>query len=84
MKNLFFQSQKGEPIILCDMPLSTQWNFEVNWCPRNPFLISTSSFDSRATIYSLSGGQPAAPTSNKVTFEKAMLPCLISLTILYF
>lgn len=57
-------AQKGE--IVCDMTIGTHWNFEVNWCPRNPFLVSTSSFDSRASIYSLSGGKPAAPTSNKI------------------
>lgn len=62
--NINFCIQKGE--IVCDMTIGTHWNFEVNWCPRNPFLVSTSSFDSRASIYSLSGGKPAAPTSNKV------------------
>lgn len=52
------------------MHISTQWNFEVDWCPRNPFLVSTSSFDGCAAIYSLSGGKPLAQTSNKVRFSK--------------
>lgn len=34
-----------------------QWNFEVNWCPRNPLLIATSSFDGHTTLYSLSDQQ---------------------------
>jgi protein transport protein SEC31 len=42
-----------------------QWNFDVQWCPRNPNLISTCSFDSRISVYSLTGGAPptVAPSS---------------------
>ncbi|CAH0386488.1 unnamed protein product [Bemisia tabaci] len=56
--------QTGE--IVCELSTSNQWSFEVSWCPRNPFLISNSSFDGHCSIYSLSGGQCQAPTTNKI------------------
>ena len=34
----------------------SQWIFECQWCPRNPAIISTASFDGHITMYSLLGG----------------------------
>ncbi|UYV63213.1 SEC31A [Cordylochernes scorpioides] len=41
--------------ILCSMPLDTQWNFSVQWSPRNPALLATSSFDGKLSVYSILG-----------------------------
>ncbi len=43
--------------VLCQLSHSSQWSFNVAWCPRNPAVIAASSFDHRVSIYSLMGGQ---------------------------
>ncbi|XP_046674352.1 protein transport protein Sec31A isoform X2 [Homalodisca vitripennis] len=58
-------SQSGGEMV-CEMETSNQWNFEVNWCPRNPSLVATSSFDGHASVFSLVGGQQQMQTSNKI------------------
>lgn len=50
---------------MCELQHNNQWNFEVNWCPRDPLLIATSSFDGQTTLYSLSDLQNS---KNKVIF----------------
>lgn len=52
---MFFQRQNGE--VICELAQTTQWTFEVSWCPRNPALLVGSSFDGHAAVYSLLGGQ---------------------------
>lgn len=42
--------------VLYELPTTTQWSFDVQWCPRNPCLIANSSFDGHISIYSLMGG----------------------------
>ncbi|EMP30378.1 Protein transport protein Sec31A [Chelonia mydas] len=44
-----------EPV-LYELPTNTQWCFDVQWCPRNPALLSAASFDGRISIYSIMGG----------------------------
>ncbi|XP_062991978.1 protein transport protein Sec31A isoform X3 [Elgaria multicarinata webbii] len=44
--------------VLYELPTSTQWCFDVQWCPRNPALLSAASFDGRISIYSIMGGSP--------------------------
>ncbi len=43
--------------VLCELATSSQWSFEVSWCPRNPGVLATSSFDGKISVYSLMGGQ---------------------------
>lgn len=52
MNVIFFFFQ--ENLLVCELEHNYQWNFEVNWCPRDPLLLATSSFDGQTTIYSLS------------------------------
>lgn len=60
--------QGGE--VVCEVASTNQWNFDVAWCPRNPALISSCSFDGHVSIYSLTGGaQPQVQTSNKVCYR---------------
>lgn len=38
------------------MPTNTQWCFDIQWCPRNPAVLSAASFDGRISVYSIMGG----------------------------
>uniref|UniRef100_I3KGK7 SEC31 homolog B, COPII coat complex component n=1 Tax=Oreochromis niloticus TaxID=8128 RepID=I3KGK7_ORENI len=42
--------------VIYELPTTNQWCFDVEWCPRNPALLSTASFDGRITVYSVMGG----------------------------
>ncbi|XP_060134390.1 protein transport protein Sec31A isoform X11 [Zootoca vivipara] len=42
--------------VLYELPTSSQWCFDVQWCPRNPALLSAASFDGRISVYSIMGG----------------------------
>ncbi|XP_044284325.1 protein transport protein Sec31A isoform X7 [Varanus komodoensis] len=44
--------------VLYELPTTTQWCFDVQWCPRNPAILSAASFDGRISIYSIMGGSP--------------------------
>ncbi|GFH08887.1 WD_REPEATS_REGION domain-containing protein, partial [Haematococcus lacustris] len=39
--------------ILCELPPSNNWNFDVQWCPTIPGVFSTSSFDGHVAVHSL-------------------------------
>uniref|UniRef100_A0A8C6T8C0 Protein transport protein Sec31A n=1 Tax=Neogobius melanostomus TaxID=47308 RepID=A0A8C6T8C0_9GOBI len=45
--------------VIYELPTTNQWCFDVQWCPRNPALLSTASFDGRITVYSVMGGSLA-------------------------
>ena len=56
--------------IVYELPTTSQWCFEVSWCPRNPGVISTASFDGHVTISSVMGGGAAhSVTPDKVRFH---------------
>ncbi|XP_065220292.1 protein transport protein Sec31A-like [Planococcus citri] len=57
-------STTGE--IVHEISAGTEWNFEVNWCPRNPFLIASSSSNGIASISSLVGDDSIAQGNNKI------------------
>ncbi|XP_021558143.1 protein transport protein Sec31A isoform X7 [Neomonachus schauinslandi] len=42
--------------VLYELPTNTQWCFDVQWCPRNPAVLSAASFDGRISVYSIMGG----------------------------
>ncbi|XP_066567626.1 protein transport protein Sec31A isoform X6 [Amia ocellicauda] len=42
--------------VLYELPTSTQWCFDIQWCPRNPAVLSAAAFDGRIGIYSIMGG----------------------------
>lgn len=59
-------SPQGE--IVAELPTSNQWSFDVSWCPRNPAIIASASFDGHVSMYSLMGGQQQVqPTNNRIT-----------------
>ncbi|XP_077999565.1 protein transport protein Sec31A-like isoform X2 [Glandiceps talaboti] len=53
--------------VVYELPTSTQWCFDVQWCPRNPAVISTSSFDGNISIYSLMGGGQVVQQQQQTT-----------------
>ena len=60
---IFFSFQ-----VVYELPTSNQWSFDVQWCPRNPGVISSCSFDGHISVYSLMGGghPPTTPTDKVV------------------
>ena len=43
--------------VVCELATSSQWNYEVLWCPRNPGVLASSSSDGKIAVYSVMGGQ---------------------------
>jgi protein transport protein SEC31 len=39
--------------VLCELPASGNWNFDVQWSPGTPGVLSTSSFDGQIGIYNI-------------------------------
>ncbi|XP_047228522.1 protein transport protein Sec31A isoform X2 [Girardinichthys multiradiatus] len=46
--------------VLYEMPTSSQWCFDIQWCPRNPAVLSAACFDGHIDIYSIMGGSSQA------------------------
>ncbi|NWT17434.1 SC31A protein, partial [Vireo altiloquus] len=42
--------------VLYELPMNTQWCFDIQWCPRNPAVLSAASFDGHISVYSIMGG----------------------------
>lgn len=60
-------STQPEGEILSEVASTVQWYSDVQWCPRNPALIASSSLDGNVTIYSVFGGsQQQVQTTNKI------------------
>ncbi|KAM6266368.1 protein transport protein Sec31A isoform 10-T11 [Spheniscus humboldti] len=52
--------------VLYELPTNTQWCFDIQWCPRNPAVLSAASFDGRISIYSIMGGSTDALRQKQV------------------
>eukprot|EP00201_Polytomella_parva_P000598 CAMPEP_0175077168 /NCGR_PEP_ID=MMETSP0052_2-20121109/23216_1 /TAXON_ID=51329 ORGANISM="Polytomella parva, Strain SAG 63-3" /NCGR_SAMPLE_ID=MMETSP0052_2 /ASSEMBLY_ACC=CAM_ASM_000194 /LENGTH=971 /DNA_ID=CAMNT_0016346555 /DNA_START=120 /DNA_END=3032 /DNA_ORIENTATION=+ len=50
-RTLVWDVTKGE--ILCEMPVTSNWNFDVHWSPNCPGVFSTASFDGKIGLHSL-------------------------------
>ncbi|XP_061913359.1 protein transport protein Sec31A isoform X5 [Entelurus aequoreus] len=46
----------GTAEVVYELPTGSQWCFDVQWCPRNPAVLSAACFDGRIGIYSVMGG----------------------------
>uniref|UniRef100_A0AAX7V390 Protein transport protein Sec31A n=1 Tax=Astatotilapia calliptera TaxID=8154 RepID=A0AAX7V390_ASTCA len=53
--------------VIYELPTTNQWCFDVEWCPRNPALLSTASFDGRITVYSVMGGSLKAQQQSTIS-----------------
>ena len=54
------------PQVIYELPTINQWCFDVQWCPRNPALLSTASFDGKISVYSVMGGSLEAQQQSTV------------------
>ncbi|KAI9298125.1 WD40 repeat-like protein [Neoconidiobolus thromboides FSU 785] len=50
-RNICWNPKNGE--ILGELPQSNNWAFDIQWSPRNPNILSSSSFDGKVTIHSI-------------------------------
>ncbi|KAH9441951.1 hypothetical protein Pst134EA_031995 [Puccinia striiformis f. sp. tritici] len=55
-RTICWNPSSGE--IVAELPPSSNWSFQSDWCPRNPDLIATASFDGRIAINSLQSTGP--------------------------
>uniref|UniRef100_A0A8C5DAQ9 Protein transport protein Sec31A n=1 Tax=Gouania willdenowi TaxID=441366 RepID=A0A8C5DAQ9_GOUWI len=46
--------------VLYELPTSSQWCFDIQWCPRNPAVLSAAGFDGHIDVYSIMGGSSQA------------------------
>jgi len=63
---LVWNPNRGGGEVVAELPTSNQWSFEVSWCPRNPGVIASASFDGHVSVHSLMGGQQQAQPSSRV------------------
>ncbi|GAA98043.1 uncharacterized protein L969DRAFT_86032 [Mixia osmundae IAM 14324] len=56
-RTLCWNPESGE--IVGELPRSNNWSFEAQWCPFNPFLLATASFDGIIGVHSLQSTAPA-------------------------
>uniref|UniRef100_A0A8C9WFY8 Protein transport protein Sec31A n=1 Tax=Scleropages formosus TaxID=113540 RepID=A0A8C9WFY8_SCLFO len=52
--------------VIYELHTSNQWCFDIQWCPRNPALLSAASFDGRITVYSVMGGSLEAQQQSSI------------------
>ncbi|XP_055087877.1 protein transport protein Sec31A [Periophthalmus magnuspinnatus] len=52
--------------ILYELPTGNQWCFDIQWCPRNPAVLSSAGFNSCINIYSIMGGTNQAQSQRHV------------------
>ncbi|KAK1321736.1 hypothetical protein QJS10_CPA03g00730 [Acorus calamus] len=57
-RTICWDTSTGE--IVCELPASTNWNFDVHWYPKIPGVISASSFDVKIGIYNIEACSRAA------------------------
>ena len=51
--------------VLYELPTSSQWCFDIQWCPRNPAVLSAASFSGHIDIYSIMGGSNQAQSERQ-------------------
>uniref|UniRef100_A0A8C4HUD3 Protein transport protein Sec31A n=1 Tax=Dicentrarchus labrax TaxID=13489 RepID=A0A8C4HUD3_DICLA len=53
--------------VLYELPTSSQWCFDIQWCPRNPAVLSAACFDGHIDIYSIMGGSNQAQSQRHIS-----------------
>ncbi|XP_057675041.1 protein transport protein Sec31A [Corythoichthys intestinalis] len=51
--------------VLYELPSGSQWCFDVQWCPRNPAVLSAACFDGHIDVYSIMGGSSQAQSQRR-------------------
>lgn len=60
-----------------ELPIQSQWCFDVQWCPRNPSVFSAATFDGWINIYSVMGGSLEAQQKTQADKVKSR-ECILS------
>lgn len=60
-----------------ELPIQSQWCFDVQWCPRNPSIFSAATFDGWINIYSVMGGSLEAQQKTQADKVKSR-ECILS------
>uniref|UniRef100_A0A8C3A9T2 Protein transport protein Sec31A n=1 Tax=Cyclopterus lumpus TaxID=8103 RepID=A0A8C3A9T2_CYCLU len=53
--------------VVYELPTSSQWCFDIQWCPRNPAVLSAASFDGHIDVYSIMGGTNQAQSQRHIS-----------------
>ena len=79
LTNYYFQK-------LVEFNAPSQWTFDMGWCERNPYLVASSSFSGKLSVFSLFGGQEDIPEQpQRVSIScKPHRDILLSTFIYYF
>ncbi|KAG0569564.1 hypothetical protein M758_6G095900 [Ceratodon purpureus] len=59
-QTLCWDTASGE--ILCEVPAGNNWNFDVQWSPGTPGVLSTSSYDGKINIYNIEACSRTPPS----------------------
>ncbi|KAG9324271.1 hypothetical protein KVV02_008239 [Mortierella alpina] len=62
-RSLCWNPKSGE--IIGELPPSSSWTFDIDWCPRNPDLLASASFDGKINVHSIQStheSESAAPS----------------------
>lgn len=52
--------------VVYELPTGSQWSFDVQWCPRNPAIISSCSFDGHINVHSIMSNSSLADSSRTI------------------
>ncbi|KAG0346435.1 protein transport protein S31 [Podila humilis] len=50
-RSICWNPKSGE--IIGELPPSSSWNFDIEWCPRNPDVLASASFDGKINVFSV-------------------------------
>ncbi|KAI8097551.1 uncharacterized protein BX664DRAFT_326670 [Halteromyces radiatus] len=62
-RTLCWNPQSGE--LLGQVSQNTNWTFQADWCPRNPDLFASASFDGQINVFSIQGSGDNQPIDNQ-------------------
>ncbi|ORX35923.1 hypothetical protein BD324DRAFT_629551 [Kockovaella imperatae] len=62
-RTICWNPQSGD--IVGELPIASDWAFQTSWCPRNPDLLATASFDGHISIHSLQATREPEPEQPK-------------------
>ncbi|XP_068609478.1 protein transport protein Sec31A [Brachionichthys hirsutus] len=51
--------------VLYELPTGSHWCFDIQWCPRNPAVLSAAGFDGHIDIFSIMGGSSQAQSQRR-------------------
>lgn len=69
-KTLIWNPNSGE--LLGELAQDTNWTFQTEWCPRNPDLLASASFDGKIGVYSLQNSAASDPEEASKNAEQAI------------